>query len=145
MHLKYMWLQQIICTRQAFTNNGTFQEWAESKWKTLCEIGMGYVRVGRGLYNRVFIFYGPGKQSIFGRKELRHKYFQFNKPTNQSDYSAIQLGSALHLINKHFWFYLFGFWHIININSVDSTFIKTSLIYICTVSKWLFFLFFSSL
>lgn len=112
--------------------------------RKLYEKGIGGVRVGE-VCTIGFSSFMDLANSIFGRKELKHIYFQFNKLTNQSDYSAIQLGSALHLVNKHFWFYLFGLWHIININSVDSTFIKTSLIYICTVSKWFLFLFFSSL
>lgn len=58
--------------------------------------------------------------------------------------SSVQSSSS-QLVNKHFSFYLFGLWHVININSVDSTFIKTSLIHICTVSKWFVLLSFCTL
>lgn len=143
MYLKYMSPQHVIYTRQAFMSNGTSRNEQRINRK-FCERGMGGMDLGE-VCAIGFSSFMDLANSIFGRKELRHIYLQLNKLTNQSNYSAIQLGSALHLVNKHFWFYLFGFWHIININSVDSTFIKTSLIYICTVSKWFLFLFFSSL
>lgn len=56
MHLRYIWLQLAIWTRQAFISNGTSQEWERINKKTLCERGMVGAGIRGGLYNRFSSF-----------------------------------------------------------------------------------------